>query len=86
MRAIKLFIATAAVLSMSAAPALARTTTTANATSAAQKLSLSNTAPQRASTDPGNSNRAGSGVILAVLAAVAVIAGIVILADDDDSP
>lgn len=50
----------------------------------ASKLSLS--APVRAGAKVSKKNEAvGTGVIIAVLAAAAVVAGIVIIADDSDS-
>jgi hypothetical protein len=79
MRALKLFVATATALSIAASPALAQA-------GAAAKLSLSNAAPARASTDAGDSNELAPAVLIGVLATIAIIGGAVVLADSDDEP
>lgn len=78
MRALKLIVATATALSIAASPALAQ--------AGAAKLSLSNAAPARASTDAGDSNELAPAVLIGVLATVAIIGGAIVLADSDDEP
>ncbi len=72
-------LATAAMVSMSAAPALAA--------NEASKLSVAQTKTVRASTASRDANGAigGSGVIIGVVAAAAIIAGIIIATDDGGS-
>ncbi|PCD01673.1 hypothetical protein COC42_16275 [Sphingomonas spermidinifaciens] len=71
-------LATAAMVSMTAAPAIAA--------NSASKLSVAQAKTVRASSDSRDANKAvGSGVIIGVVAAAAVIGGIIIAADGDDS-
>lgn len=73
------------VTSAVAALSLLGVSTVASAAPAASKLSISTSA--RAGAKTAKTNEAmGTGVIIAVLAAAAVIAGIVIAADSNDSP
>jgi len=73
------------VTSAVAALSLLGVSTVASAAPAASKLSIA--APARAGAKVAKKNDAiGTGVIIAVLAAAAVIAGIVIAADNNDSP
>jgi len=70
-------LATAAVVSMTAAPALAA--------NPASKLSVAQTETVRGSSKSAKANKAvGAGVIVGVLAAAAVVGGIIIAADDGD--
>ncbi len=66
----------------SAALLMAGTAAQANS---AKSLSLSNS-PARAATAAGDSNEAAGGFIVPLLAVVAVILGIVVAVDGDDSP
>lgn len=73
------YLAAVAAVTMAASPALA-----APASSTAS-LSISKTA--RAGSQSAKKNDlTGSGVIVAIVAAAAVIAGIIIVADSDDKP
>jgi hypothetical protein len=76
-------LAAAAALSIVAVPTVAQA-------SAASKLSLraapAVTAVSRAGAARGESDIGGGSVIIAILAAVAVVVGIVIAADGSDSP
>ncbi len=54
--------------------------------SSAQKLSVAQSAPVRASAAVDEENNLAGGAIVGVLAAAAVIAGIIIIADGDDEP
>jgi hypothetical protein len=73
------------VTSAVAALSLLGVSTVASAAPAASKLAVS--APARAGAKVAKKNEAiGTGVIIAVLAAAAVVAGIVIAADNNDSP
>jgi hypothetical protein len=78
MRVLKSLVATATALSIAASPALAQT--------GAAKLSLSNAAPARASTDAGDSNELAPAILIGVLATIAIIGGAIVLADSDDTP
>ena len=78
MRVLKSLVATATALSIAASPALAQT--------GAAKLSLSNAAPARASTDAGDSNELAPAILIGVLATIAIIGGAIVLADSDDDP
>jgi len=74
-------IVTSAVMALS----LVAVPTLAQAAPAASKLSIS--APARAGVATKKANKAiGGGIIIAILAAAAVIAGIVIAADGNDTP
>ncbi len=78
-------LSTAAVLSMVATPVVARPVETANP---AAKLSLAKAVPANARTSAtaGKSKAlAGAGLIVALVAGAAVIAGIVAIASDSDS-
>ncbi|HET9511185.1 MAG TPA: hypothetical protein VFO80_08550 [Sphingomonas sp.] len=82
---IRNFLVGAAALSMVATPVAAQTTVSANP---AAKLSLSKAVPAgaRASTAAGKSKAlAGTGLIVALVAGAAVIAGIIVVASDSDS-
>ncbi|MCW4463608.1 hypothetical protein OK349_18020 [Sphingomonas sp. BT-65] len=81
----KLLATTVAALSISASPVLAQAAKPAPA-GAAKKLSLSNTGSVRASTAAGDSNQLTSAILIGVLATVAIIGGIIVLADNDDDP
>ena len=85
MRAMKLFAATAAVLSISTSPVLAQAAKPAPV-SAAAKLSVAKAKFGRASTDAGDSNRLAPAVIIGVLATAAIIGGAIALANNDDDP
>jgi hypothetical protein len=70
-------LATAAMVSMTAAPALAA--------NGAAKLSVAQSKSVRASTKSDDANKAvGAGVIVGVVAAAAIIGGIIIATDGDD--
>jgi hypothetical protein len=70
-------LATAAMVSMTAAPAMAA--------NSASKLSVAQTKTVRASTGSKDANKAvGTGAIVGVVAAAAIIGGIIIAADDGD--
>lgn len=78
------FFAGAAALSMIATPVVASAATT----NPAAKLSLSKSVPAgaRASTTAAKSKAlGGTGLIVALVAAAAVVAGIVVVATDSDS-
>ncbi|WP_315760559.1 hypothetical protein [Sphingomonas sp. Y38-1Y] len=70
-------LATAAMVSMTAAPALAA--------NGAAKLSVAQAKTVRASTKSDDANKAiGAGAIVGVVAAAAIIGGIIIATDGDD--
>jgi hypothetical protein len=75
-------MAGAAALAMTTSPVLAAAPTTQ---SAAAKLSLKNAVPAsaRASSQAGKSKAAG-GLLVPILVGVAVVAGIIIIADGDN--
>jgi len=75
MRFAKTLMAVAAC-SLATAPALA---------GPAAKLSLSN-APARASSAAGESNEAAGGFIIPLVAVAAVVLGVLVVADEDDTP
>ena len=77
MRLAKMMTALAAC-SLAVSPAIA--------SSAASKLSLSGSDAVRASTDTGRSSEAAGGFLIPLLAVVAVIGGILVLVDGDDTP
>lgn len=56
------------------------------ASSAASKLSLSTSGAARASTDAGRSNKEVGGFLIPLLAVAAVIGGVLVLVDNDDTP
>jgi uncharacterized oligopeptide transporter (OPT) family protein len=70
-------LATAAMVSMTAAPAMAAD---------ASKLSVAQTKSVRASTSSKDGNKAiaGAGVIVGIVAVAAIIGGIIIASDDGD--
>ncbi len=81
MRITKLATTTLAALSLVAVP------TIVSAAPAASKLSVTAPANARIGATTKRANKAiGGGIIIAVLAAAAVIAGIVIASDSNDSP
>jgi hypothetical protein len=69
----------AAAISMAATPALAAPANVAASLSVAQSARVGSATSQK-------NELAGGGIVIAVLAVAAVIAGIVIIADDNDSP
>ena len=73
------FLVVMSAFSMAVAPALAASANPAASLSVASK-------PVRAASKAGPSKASGSSIIIAVLAAAAVIAGIVIAADSSKSP
>lgn len=77
MRLAKMMMGVAA-LSLAVSPAIA--------SSAASKLSLSTSDAVRASTDTGRSNEQVGGFLIPLLAVVAVIGGVLVLVDEDDTP
>ncbi len=77
MRLAKMMMA-AAACSLAVAPAIASTS--------ASKLSLSSADAVRASTAAGKSNQAAGGFLIPLIAVAAVIAGIIVLVDEDDTP
>lgn len=77
MRLAKMMMAAAAV-SLAVSPAIAST--------AASKLSLSSADAVRASTASGKSNQDAGGFLIPLLAVVAVIGGVLVLIDEDDTP
>ncbi|RSY81984.1 hypothetical protein DAH66_14020 [Sphingomonas koreensis] len=77
MRLAKMMMAVAAC-SLAVSPAIA--------SSAASKLSLSTANAARASTDAGRSNEEVGGFLVPLLAVVAVIGGVLVLVDEDDTP
>ncbi len=77
MRLAKMMMAAAAV-SLAVSPAVAST--------AASKLSLSSAESVRASTTAGKSNKDAGGFLIPLLAVAAVIGGVLVLVDEDDTP
>ena len=78
MNVVKGLTAAVAALSMAFLPSMA-----VAQTASASKLSV---AASRASAGVDGENLSGGSLIIAVLAAAAVIAGIIVAADSDDSP
>ena len=71
---------------LAAAAALAMTTAPAFAASANPAAKLSVAGSSRVGTAKAKKNSlAGGGIVVAIIAAAAVVAGIIIVADDDDS-
>lgn len=71
---------------LTAVAACSLATTSVLAAPAASKLSLSSSKSVRASTEAGDSNQAAGGFLIPLIAVVAVIGGIIILVDEDDTP
>ena len=69
---------TVAACSLAASPAIASTT--------ASKLSLASSDAVRVSTDAGDSNNAVGGFLIPLLAVVAIIGGVLVAVDSDDTP